>query len=393
MLEDEFFAADELRPGEVTSFLVEHDAYPKDGPYPTVEENEVYYAAQRGGYGLEDDGVDPGLWDDTDTRDPNEEGAWAEYLEAQGMHLWFSSDESHDLKTMMDRFAAEADRLVKAGKLREWDWCQYVRRQMRPTVQAAWEKAVDLYLHEEMNVVALALVADRLTSATRFDEDEIELRTGQVVWYSHVDRTRLGFVDEFMAMYRDELDDVSEDPGWQQKELRFDNELYNEAKFWAETFEAQYDAHCRRQFGKKLIAKDGKLVDERGVIVDLPGDLVAPEKDGVVYAGTWSGEGDIAYAHAYKAAILDGNGPQNAHSLALKGRLVSEHRWQVSSVEAKGAKIGNAFFTWQQVQKVGLPVKPQQKAGILTQLRALYLKADEALRPQIAAVGQTVKGM
>ena len=59
----------------------------------------------------------------------------------------------------------------------------------------------------------------------------------------------------------------------------------------------------------------------------------------------------------------------------------------------KGVQIGGVSFNWQQAASFKLPVRPAQKTGILAQLRKLYVQAGEAVRPQIALVGQAVKAM
>jgi hypothetical protein len=59
----------------------------------------------------------------------------------------------------------------------------------------------------------------------------------------------------------------------------------------------------------------------------------------------------------------------------------------------KGVQVGSVSFNWKQAAAFKLPVRPAQKTGILAQLRKLYVQASEAVRPQIAAVGQAVKAM
>ena len=65
----------------------------------------------------------------------------------------------------------------------------------------------------------------------------------------------------------------------------------------------------------------------------------------------------------------------------------------ITGVSMKGVQIGGVSFNWTRAASFKLPVRPAQKTGILAQLRKLYVQAGEAVRPQIALVGQAVKAM
>jgi hypothetical protein len=344
--------------------LMRATATSKRNPYQTAEENVAFHKAQHGPtYPGEFDGCS---WDDEDTRNPGAEGCWAEYLEPVGMEF-LTHPVWRDLHGATAHFIREADTLG-LKKAKKWD---YVRSALRPYVVAAWEGSVDEYLKGGLNVVALGLMARRLISATRFTEDELMSLAAGVPWLSHVDGTPLGVsFARFLTEFEDELDDLFEDTGYYEHEVTTPAEELAVADAWSAAFQRRYEQKWRSQFGTKVIDPETKRVD---------------------YAATWTGEADIVFNKAYVAAVLDENA--NPWAEAMKARLQFEGRWTVTGVAPKGVQIGGVSFNWEQAASLKLPVKPRQKDGILAQLRNVYKAASEAVRPQIALVGQAVKAM
>ncbi len=350
---------------DLAEALLRATATAKLSPYATPEANVAFHAAQRGpSYPSEIPGMD--TYDDQDTRDPGSEGCWAEYLEPVGMEF-LTHPVWSDLHGATAYFIREADQLG-LKKAKKWD---YVRSHLRPYVVAAWEGSVDEYLKGGMNVVALGLMARRLVSSTRFTEAELMSLAAKAPWFSHVDGTPLGvsFV-RFLKEFEDELDDLAEDTGYYEREITTPAEELAVADAWSAAFQRHYEAWWRRQFGHKVIDPETKRVD---------------------YAATWTGEADVVFNNAYVAAVLDENA--NPWAEAMKARLQFEGRWTVTGVAPQGVKIGGVSFNWQQAASFKLPVRPAQKTGILAQLRNVYKAASEAVRPQIALVGQAVKAM
>jgi hypothetical protein len=163
-----------LRPGEVISFLLAHDCEFIDGPYPTDELNEQFFEAQRGGYSRDDFGINTEIYDDYDLRDPNE--GWAEYLQPEGM-AW--------VKSMI----------------------AWLEKQSKPPVEWVFDLAVENYKGGDLNVVALALLVRELSVFA----DTLVEKTKKVPWYSHVDRSLIGNLYQFMDQFECELDEIETD--------------------------------------------------------------------------------------------------------------------------------------------------------------------------------------
>jgi hypothetical protein len=284
-----------LRPGEVISFLLAHDCEFIEGPYPTQEENEIFFEAQRGGYSQ--DGDDPFHFDTTDTRIPD---GWAEYLDPVGASQFYGNAVWKWLREATQDAIEEADRLIRGLALNPYQKWDYVRDLIREDVERVWATAVDEYLGGEMNVVALAMVAHRLTSATRFTPEEMLARARKVPWFSHVDGAQLGTFDQFLVEYRDELDDIVDEgvgqdwsPVWPWEEQRV-------ADQWSEHFERELEAHWTAQ------AKERKPI------------LV--ENGTKIWASQFTGMADVAYNLAYLRSVAMGFTKAEVIAAAEKAR-------------------------------------------------------------------------
>ena len=319
----------ELRPGEVTAFLARQDV---EAPYASEDDNTAFRAAQRGGIPQEDDG-DGSLAEDSD-RDRVPEG-WPESMKPVGLIDLYTSDawqHMHDAtqhaialttnwgqlimwadaqkelqREALDDYVPEvilafvdivqkSDSLtgfssnLKAERLSTW---YMVRALIREDVESAWIDTVRSYTERQMDVVALALAAHRLTSYTRFNAEEMMERASAVQWRSHADdETVLGTLWDFLVEYKDELDEIEEDlssVGRNAPEPREEQKLVDT---WAQTYEGDMREFWKTQFNQ-------------------PGDC---------FAARWTGEGDIRYSVAYRAAILDGHDGMDAHQQALEAR-------------------------------------------------------------------------
>jgi hypothetical protein len=112
--------------------LLAHDCEFIEGPYPTDEENEVFFEAQRGGWSRDDFGGD--IYDDYDLRDSNEEGTWVKSLTPEEM-AW--------VKGMI----------------------AWLEKQGEPATSVEWvfDLGMENYKGGDLNVVALALYGQRGT--------------------------------------------------------------------------------------------------------------------------------------------------------------------------------------------------------------------------------------
>jgi hypothetical protein len=139
----------------VVGFLLAHGYEFIEGACPTDDGNEIFFEAQQGGWSRDDFGGGSGIYDDYDLRDPNEEGAWAEYLGPQGM-AW--------VKCMI----------------------AWLERQTEPARSVEWvfDLGVENYRGGDLNVVALALLIRELSA---FAESKAELvkNARKVPWCSH----------------------------------------------------------------------------------------------------------------------------------------------------------------------------------------------------------------
>jgi hypothetical protein len=351
---DEDIADDEeyrLRPGEVIAFLLAHDCEFIEGPYPTDELNEQFFEAQRGGWSRDDFGGDSDIYDDYDLRDPNEEGAWAEYLEPQGM-AW--------VKSMI----------------------AWLEKQSEPAKSVEWvfDLGVENYLGGDLNVVALALLVRELSV---FAESKAELakKARNVPWYSHVDRSLIGNLYQFMADFEGELDEIETDMVSEGRDVIWPWEEQRVADEWAAHFEKELEAHWTAQAKQR-----------RPVLV---------ENGQKIWASAWTGMPDVAYNLAYFQAVTSGFTRQEVQKAAEEARdRIKKLKWVpnpylVIGANEKGVMLSdNTTMPWVQAAKVAskLSVEAGRKEGLLDRMRRMYAQAIEE-QPYISTVGKAIAGL
>lgn len=285
---DEDIADDEeyrLRPGEVIGFLLAHDCEFIEGPYATDEENETFFEAQRGGYSRHGFGINTEIYDDYDLRDPNE--GWAGYLEPQGM-AWVKS------------IIAWLERRPEPGKSVEW----------------VFDLGVENYKGGDLNVVALALLVRELSVFG--DTTTLVAKTKKVPWYSHVDRSLIGNLYQFMGEFEGELDEIETDAVIDERSVVWPWEEQRVADQWAACFEKELEEHWTAQ------AKARKPV--------------FIENGQKIWAGTWTNAGDVAYNLAYLKAVSMGHTRSEVVAAAKKARNEARRpKWVPNEYLAVGA--------------------------------------------------------
>jgi hypothetical protein len=333
-----------LRPGEVIGFLLAHDCEFIEGPYPTDELNEQFFEAQRGGYSRDDFGVNGDIYDDYDLRNPNE--GWAEYLQPKGM-AW--------VKSMI----------------------AWLERQPEPPVEWVFDLAVENYKGGDLNVVALALLVRELSV---FGDSLVE-KTKEVPWYSHVDRSLIGNLYQFMDQFEGELDEIETDIVFEGRDVVWPWEEQRVADQWAAHFEKELEAHWTEQ------AKQRKPV------------LV--EGGQKIWAGTWTNAGDVAYNLAYLKAVAMGHTKSEVTTAAEKARNgTRKPKWVPNEYFAIGATekglvlSDKSVLSWRSASRLVERVKvgSGQKEGLLDAMRRVYKQANGE-RPHIATVGKAIAGM
>jgi hypothetical protein len=333
-----------LRPGEVIGFLLAHDCEFIEGPYPTDEENEIFFEAQRGGYSRDDFGLNDDHFDDYDLRDPNE--GWAEYLQPEGI-AW--------VKSMIT----------------------WLEKQPEPSVEWVFDLAVENYKGGDLNVVALALLVRELSV---FGDSLVE-KTKKVPWYSHVDRSLIGNLYQFMDQFEGELDEIETDLDTEGRSVVWPWEEQRIADQWATHFEKELEEHWTQQ------AKQRKPV------------LV--ESGQKIWAGTWTNAGDVAYNLAYLKAVAMGHTKSEVVAAAEKARDgARKPEWVPNEYLAIGATekglvlSDKSVLSWRSASRsVGrIKVGSGRKEGLLNAMRRLYVRANGE-RPHIAAVGKAIAGL
>ena len=346
---DEDIADDEeyrLRPGEVIGFLLAHDCEFIEGPYATDELNEQFFEAQRGGYSRDDFGLNTDIYDDYDLRDLNE--GWAEYLEPEGM-AW------------VKKMIAWLERRPEPGKSVEW----------------VFDLAVENYKGGDLNVVALALLVRELSV---FSDTPVE-KVKKVPWYSHVDRSLIGNLYQFMDQFEGDLDEIETDVVIEGRDVVRPWEEQRVADQWATCFEKELEAHWTEQ------AKARKPV------------LV--ENGQKIWAGTWTNAGDVAYNLAYLKAVAMGHTKSEVVTAAEKARNgTRKPRWVPNEYLAVGAiekglvLSDKSVLSWHSASRsVGrIKVRSGRKEGLLDAMRRVYVRANGE-RSYIVAVGKAIAGL
>jgi hypothetical protein len=354
-----------LRPGEVIGFLLAHDCEFVEGPYPTDELNEQFFEAQRGGWSRDDFGGAPDIYDDYDLRDPNEEGAWAEYLEPQGM-AW--------VKSMI----------------------AWVERQPDPAKSVEWvfDLGVENYLGGDLNVVALALLVRELSV---FAESKAELAkmARNVPWYSHVDRSLIGNLYQFMADFEGELDEIETDTILEESPVIWPWEEQRVADEWAAHFEKGLEEHWTAQAKQR-----------RPVLVE-PAPDGRPGNSQKIWASAWTGMPDVAYNLAYFQAVADGFTREEVQAAAIAARKQAkrpggqwvpnstmEHTYQVVGANERGLIFADKTrMPWTEAAKVArrLSVEGGRKDKLLARMRQLWVSGN-GNRPHIERIGKMFAG-
>jgi hypothetical protein len=348
----------QLRPGEVISFLLAHDCEFVEGPYPTDELNEQFFEAQRGGWSRDDFGGESDMYDDYDLRDPNEEGAWAEYLEPEGMG-WVNS------------------------------MLAWLKKQSEPATSVEWvfDLGVENYLGGDLNVVALALLVRELSALTE-SKAELVKKARKVPWYSHVDRSLIGNLFQFMADFEGELDEIETDVVIEENPVIWPWEEQRVADQWAAHFEKELEEHWISQ------AKQRKPV--------------RVENGQKIWASQFTGMGDVAYNLAYFKAVADGFTREEVQAAAKEERQkvqrpasqwvrnpVMEHTYQVVGANERGLIFTDkTMMPWTEAAKVAgrLSVEGDRKDKLLTRMRQLWVSANRN-RPHIERVGKMFAGL
>jgi hypothetical protein len=346
----------QLGPGEVIGFLLAHDCEFVEGPYSTDEQNAIFFEAQRGGWSRDDFGWESDMYDDYDLRDPNEEGAWAEYLEPEGMG-W--------VKSMV----------------------AWLGRQSEPATSVEWvfDLSIENYIGGDLNVVALALLVRELSVFAK-SKAELVKKARKVPWYSHVDRSLIGNLYQFMDQFEGELDEIETDMLIEDNAVIWPWEEQRVADEWADHFEKELEEHWMAQ------AKARKPV------------LV--ENGQKIWASAWTGMPDVAYNLAYLRSVAMGFTKAEVMAAAEKARdevrkpqPVSprwiENNYTVISASDKGLVMANrTTIPWMQATKVinRLILEPDRKESLLATMRKVYVQANRT-RPQIAAVGKAIAAL
>ncbi len=227
----------------------------------------------------------------------------------------------------------------------------------------------------------MGLIVHKLVSATRFSREEMAELTRQLPGKSHVDGTRLGIcLYRWMQDYREEMDDILEDGGEPDWTPRFPEEEQRVADTWAGDFEAQLERHWLAQ------AKQRKRVEI--------------EDNTKIWAGVWTGMGDVAYNLTYFRAVAAELPLTDVLQAANKAKADARKRWvanelMVVSADERGVILAdNTFLRWNQAaQQVGrITVGSGRKDGLLAMMRRVYVRANGE-RAHIAAVGKAIAGL
>jgi hypothetical protein len=319
-------------PGDIVGLLARSEV---GGPYPTLAENTEFAESLRGGFPMV--GA-PEPFDTTDSRDPAKEGIWAEYLEPEGIWGFL---ELHLAEFANPWLNGEFGLSDEAG-------------------EALWHLAIAAHKDGEINVVALAVLADRLD----ISEEEMAATPVNFVSDGNTGDNLLQFV-----LDHPELDDVELDLPRDDWSPRFANEEQSVADNAAHEFEQTLFAHWTEMAGQRKL-----VLDE--------------ETGRPLWAACWKPE-DVAYAKAQFFAILGGLSSKEARARGQAARLrhIAKGR-VVTGVNDRGIVLSSgAKLTWVDAAQVAKLLKPAK--GIVPQLRDMWVKLVD-VRPSIAALGKAL---
>ena len=226
----------------------------------------------------------------------------------------------------------------------------------------------------------MGLIVHKLVSATKFSREEMAELTKQLPGKSHVDGTPLGIsLYRWMQNYREEMDDIIEGGGEPDWTPRFPEEEQRVADTWAGNFEVQLERHWIAQ------AKQRKQVEI--------------EDNTKIWAGVWTGMGDVAYNLTYFQAVAAELPLPDVLQAAKKAKADARKpvRWvanelMVVSADERGVVLaGNTFLRWnqaaEQVRRIAVP--HGRKDGLLAMMRRVYASANGD-RQHIGAVGKVI---
>jgi hypothetical protein len=253
----------------------------------------------------------------------------------------------------------------------------WLEKQPEPAVEWVFDLAVENYKGGELNVVAMALLVRELSVFA----DTLVEKTKKVPWYSHVDRSLIGNLYQFMDQFEGELDKIETDAVIEGRSVVWPWEEQRIADQWATYFEKELEAHWTEQ------AKQRKPV------------LV--ENGQKIWAGTWTNAGDVAYNLAYLKAVAMGHTKSEVVAAAEKARNgARKPNWVPNEYSAIGATekglvlSDKSVLSWRSASRsVGrIKVRSNGKEGLLAQMRSIYVRANGE-RPYIAVVGKAITGL
>jgi hypothetical protein len=355
------------------------------------EANAEFRKSLRGWYTQDNFGLDLDIEDDFDVRDPNDEGIWMETLEPKGIGEFYRSYEWQALHHATQTAICEADQSIKnyyhtggdIGFPPSAKWT-YVRAQIHSAVVDAWDTAVRLYKERAMNATAMAMISHRLTTGTRFKEEEMAALVEELPWISVASGAEVpvATLGDFIETFKEELEDLAED-GWNGDwSPRFPNEEQEVADVFAEAFENRMIAHWRAQ------AAMHKRV---------------PVEDGVkIWSAVWNGERDVQWNIEMQRAIIEEGMTKEAakahvaHRMKERAKTQTWHAnaYQVVGVESRGLKLADdSILSWSSAARSLGRLSVENKDSLVTRLRQIWVAAkdDPALanaRPHIAQIGK-----
>jgi hypothetical protein len=206
-------------------------------------------------------------------------------------------------------------------------------------------------------------------------------KTNKVPWYSHVDRSLIGNLYQFMDQFEGELDEIETDMVIERGDVVWPWEEQRVADQWTAHFEKKLEAHWTAQAKARM-----KVLVENG------------QK---IWAGTWTNTGDVAYNLAYLKAVAMGHTKSEVVAAAEKARNgARKPKWVPNEYLAVGATekglvlADKSVLSWRSASRsVGrIKVGSGRKECLLDAMRRVYVRANGE-RPHIAAVGKAIAGL
>jgi hypothetical protein len=255
----------------------------------------------------------------------------------------------------------------------------WLEKQSEPAAEWVFDLGAENYKGGDLNVVAMALLVRELSVFG--DTNTLATKTKKVPWYSHVDRSLIGNLYQFMDQFEGELDEIEMDVPIEGRVVVWPWEEQRVADQWATCFEKELEAHWTEQ------AKQRKPV------------LV--ERGQKIWAGTWTNAGDVAYHLAYLKAVAMGHTKSEVVTAAEKARNgARKPKWVPNEylavgVTEKGLVLADkSVLSWRSASKsVGrIKVGSGRKECLLDAMRRVYVRANGE-RAHIAAVGKAIAAL